>query len=214
MEHDQHINFAMASTIKIITLGFMLIIYVFIPSALVCFYSSRHVKATCERVDTKIRWTDRCPLPVLAISLMSGFSAIYMLSMGAYNWTMPVFGFVLSGIPGALVVLCSILLLAYIARGTYRLDLKAWWCALLLVSAWGVSLILFYSQNGMMEIYEKMGFSAQQMDAMKPSISLIEGWMVPLSVTWIIAILGYLLYVRKFFLRAPEQTIETEGVNK
>lgn len=33
------------------------------------FYSGRNVKATCDALDPVPRWTDRCPAPVLAVSL-------------------------------------------------------------------------------------------------------------------------------------------------
>ncbi len=50
--------------------------YLVLPGLFVLFYSSRHVRATCETRDPRPRWTDRCPLPVLALVLIFGFSAI------------------------------------------------------------------------------------------------------------------------------------------
>jgi len=40
------------------------VIFVLVPAVWTFFYSSRHVKATCEARDPVPRWTDACPLPV------------------------------------------------------------------------------------------------------------------------------------------------------
>ena len=58
--------------------AFMTVFYVIIPAVLVLFYRSKNAKATCEFRDLRVRWTDKCPLPVLALSLMFGFWAVSM----------------------------------------------------------------------------------------------------------------------------------------
>jgi len=60
----------MARTMKYIMTVFMTVFYVVIPGVLVLFYRSKNVKATCEIRDPHVRWTDKCPLPVLAVSLI------------------------------------------------------------------------------------------------------------------------------------------------
>ncbi len=49
-----------------IVLTFYGVILVLLPTVWVCFYQSKNVKATCEARDPVTRWTDHCPLPVLA----------------------------------------------------------------------------------------------------------------------------------------------------
>ncbi len=188
------------AVIKHITIGFMLVFYVIIPGALVLFYGSRHVKATCELRDLRIRWTDKCPLPVLVVSLISGFCAASMLLMGFYGWAMPFFGFILSGIAGAAAALVSMLLLGYVAWGTYRLSIRAWWCAVLLIIVWGVSTGITFSRVSLMEFYAKMNFPAHQLEIMRQFTLTQTSWMV-LSVLWFIVALAYLLYTRRYFNR-------------
>jgi hypothetical protein len=55
---------ALLMVIPMVTIG---IVYVVLPAIWVLFYRSRHVKATCEAYDQVVRWTDRAPLPVLAV---------------------------------------------------------------------------------------------------------------------------------------------------
>ena len=111
-----------------LTVAITAVLYVFIPGAFVLFYGSRHVKATCEWRDPSVRWTDRCPLPVLAVSLLCAFAALCMaLMMGCYGWTFPFFGVVLNGVPGAACILPTAAVLGYVAWGMYRLKIAAWW---------------------------------------------------------------------------------------
>lgn len=191
--------------IKYVTIGFMLVFYIIMPGAFVLFYGSKHVKATCERRDPQVRWTDRCPLPVLAVSLISGFWAVSMLLMGFYGWTIPFFGSILSGVAGAAVAFVSMLLLGYVAWGTYRLNVTAWWCAVLLTIFWGVSAGITFSRVSLMEFYTKMNFPAQQLDIMKQLTLPQTSWIVLFCGIWVIVILGYLLYTRRYFAHPSEQ---------
>lgn len=108
------------------TLLIMLVIYAIAPGALVLFYGSRNVKATCEFRNPQACWTDKCPLPVLSLSLMYGFSGGSMLLMGSDGWVIPFFGCILSGVAGAAIALISAVLYGYVAWGTYKLSIQAW----------------------------------------------------------------------------------------
>ncbi|MCH7556232.1 MAG: hypothetical protein IIB56_02115 [Planctomycetes bacterium] len=193
-----------ARIMKYVMMGFMTVFYVIIPAALVLFYGSKNVKATCEFRDTKVRWTDKCPLPVLALSLIFGFWAVSMLSMGLYGWVIPFFGSILTGLSGAVVVLLFISLAGYVAWGTYRLSINAWWCAVLLIIAWALSMAITFSRVSILDFYEKMNFPEQQLDAMK-QFSISQDYMVLFFVLWAAAFMGYLLYTRRYFVRPPEQ---------
>ena len=195
----------MAAIVMCATIGFMAVFYVIIPGTLVFFYGSKHVKATCERKDSAIRWTDRCPLPVLAISLISGFAALSMLLMGFYGWALPFFGLILTGMAGAGVALASMLLLGYVAWGAYRLNIRAWWCAMILAIAWGVSTGITFSRVTLMDFYERMNFSAQQLETMKPLAQSMTSWMLLFSGCGVVIVLAYLLYTRRYF---PRETTE------
>jgi len=190
---------------KSVMIGFMTVFYVVIPAALVLFYKSKNVKATCEFRDPQVRWTDKCPLPVLAISFLFGIWAASALFTGFYRWTIPFFGFILSGIPGATVALVIMLLSAYNAWGTYRLDIKAWWCSVLLIIALALSTAITFSRVSIWDLYEKINFPKQQMDMMKQSGVLQTSTMVVLGGLWSLGLLAYLLYIRRYFVSPPDQ---------
>ena len=193
-----------ALIMKYVMMAFMTVFYGIIPAVLVLFYGSKHVKATCEFRDTKVRWTDKCPLPVLGLSLMFGFWAVSMLFTVCYGCAIPFFGSILTGLSGAGVVLLVTLLAGYVAWGTYRLSINAWWCAVLLIIGWALSAAITFSRVNIMDFYEKMNFPEQQLDAMK-QFSISQDYMVLFLVLWAAAFMGYLLYTRRYFVRPPEQ---------
>lgn len=196
---------AAVSIMKFTMIGFMTVFYVVIPAVFVLFYKSKNVKATCEFRDPQVRWTDKCPLPVLAVSFIFGIWTASMLFMGCYKWTMPFFGFILSGIPGAAVALVIMLLSAYMAWGTYRLDIKAWWCSLLLIITWTLSTVITFSRVSIWDFYEKMNFPKEQTDMMRQYAMLQTSTLAVLVGLWSLGLLAYLLYIRRYFLHPPDQ---------
>lgn len=204
MVQDGQMSQEVATIIKYVMTGFMTVFSVIIPGVFVLFYGSKNTKATCEFRDSRIRWTDKCPLPVLAVSLIFTFWAASTLFMGFYGWVIPFFGVLLRGITGAVVVLIITLLLGYVAWGTYKLSIKAWWCSILLTIAWVLSTGITFSRVSMWEFYEKMNFPAQQLDIMRQYGTLQNFTMVLFSGFWIVGFLGYLLYTKKYFRRPSE----------
>ena len=190
---------------KSVMIGFMTIFYVIIPAVFVLFYGNKNVKATCEFRDPQVRWTDKCPLPVLAVSFIFATWAASMLFMFFYRWTIPFFGFIVSGLTGVAVVLIVMLLSAYAAWGTYKLNIKAWWCSVLLIIAWALSNGITFSRVSISDFYEKMNFPQQQIATIKQLASLNTSTIVLFAGLWSLVFLGYLLYIRKYFVHPPTQ---------
>ena len=157
----------MATIMTYVMIAFMAVIYLIIPGILVAFYSSKHVKATCEHRDPHVRWTDKCPLPVLAVSVMFAVAAGSILSMGFYQWAIPFFGRILDGSQGLFVVVVIALLMVYISWGTFRLRIMAWWLATLAIVAWSASVVITFSRISFWTLYERMNFPKEQIDMMK-----------------------------------------------
>ncbi len=193
---------------QIITNAIMACIYILLPGIFLIFYHRKSVLATCQRRDPQIRWTDRCPMPVLAISILQAYLTVTWMPTAAINgWVIPVFGIILSGVAGAAVILLLTLVNACLAWGTYRLQMAAWWGILLLNIAGILSAVVTFSQMDLMEMYEKMHTPEAQLAMMRKS-EMIEMMSSPLAfsmilVSWI-GLLGYLLYVRRYFVRHVE----------
>lgn len=195
-----------ANVMKYVMTGFMVVFYIIIPGAFVLFYGSRNVKATCERRNPHVCWTDKCPLPVLAVSLMTGLWCVFLPMMGIYGWPIPFFGTILTGIMGAGVSIALIVLLGYVALGFYKLNIRAWWFAIMMAITWGVSSGITFSRVSMMDFYEKMNFPAQQLEMMKQVAGAMDPLMAPFCVLWVVIALAYLFYIKKYLLQSEGST--------
>jgi len=149
---------------------FFAVFYLFLPGIFVSVYGSQSVRATFERRDPVVRWTDRCPTPVLGLSSLLAYGALGML-FGSMMPALPVFGFAVGGAASTVLCLGLAGLLGYLALATYRLRPWAWWTVLffwLLGAASAVSFVVqgfdwqkFYGQMGLppdqIAMIEKMG---------------------------------------------------------
>jgi hypothetical protein len=198
---------AMFLVIQIMTGGLITCIYLVVPGAFVLAYHRASVWATCQARDPQIRWTDRCPMPVLALSILLAVGAASMPMALVYHAVTPFFGVLLSGAAGAAMILLWAVLSAWLAWGTYRLKMAAWWGTLLMWIAMAISGGLTFSRVNPLEMYEKMGFPAAQLEMMRKTgvadaiFGHISWWLLPVMAV----MLGYLLYVRRYFLRGPGQ---------
>lgn len=186
---------------KVVMLGTIGCIYLVIPGVFVVFYQSPHVKATCEFKDPHVRWTDKCPLPVLALSLMLGFGAVSMLPSLSYR-ALPFFGVVLKGVPAALVIVGVALLFAYLAWATYKLKMSAWWTTLAVYGGFGVSTIVTFSRISMMDFYREMDMPEEQLAIIQNS-RMLDGMAMPVMMgAGFVLIMGFMIWVRGYFVRA------------
>jgi hypothetical protein len=174
-------------------------IYIVLPGAFLLFYRSRHVRETCRAIDPQRRWTDNCPLPVLALVMMMGIGLYSMLFMPFYNFVIPCFGVYLSGLPGAMVCLFVTALLLTLVRGLYKLKIAAWWGMVVLIPLGGISAGMSMGSENLPLMYEEMGIATQQVEAIL-STGFFQGpGMVIYMVLASAAMLGYVFYTKRYF---------------
>jgi len=191
---------AVRVVITLFTLAFCTVIYVIIPGALVFFYRSPHVKATCEARDPVPRWTDACPLPVLAVSLMLGLGAAMMpLLIGAYHSVVPCFGRYLSSAPAAAILLVTMVAYAWGARACYKLNIAGWWIAIIGYGLWMLSAVVTFARGGLLPMYELMDFPKAQLDTLRQMGFLNSPWLWVLMLACWLPFLGFVVYTKKFF---------------
>ena len=196
-QSSQSVDPAIFKVIMTIMTFIMSLFMVALPVGFILFYNNKHVKKTVEHFDIKIRWTDKCPLPVLAASLMFGYTAVISVFNGAYGWVVPFMGFIFSGWIGALILLLNALVYAYLAFQFYNLDKKSWMLAIGYNIFWVISLIFTFSRHSIYDMYEKMDFNEMQLAQLK-SMGMFENLIYLLVIIFLIY-LGYILYIRRFF---------------
>lgn len=180
-------------------------VYVLLPAIFVAFYQRGDVKATCERMDPLVRWTDRCPLPVLAMSVLLALGVPSMLFLVFYNSTIPFFGMFLQGLPGAWVVLILAGLFAWLSWGAYHQKVQAWWGTLALVLLLSLSSFLTLSRTGMMEMYRQMGYSDEMLTAIRTTgmVEAMDKYRPWTFLVYGLVFLGFLRFTWKHFFVRP-----------
>ncbi|MFZ2641587.1 MAG: hypothetical protein WA117_11360 [Verrucomicrobiia bacterium] len=186
-----------------ITLVIFAVIFLVIPSTLTLFYQGRNVKATCEARDPVRRWTDACPLPVLAASLWIGMGALFMLPTSLTDKdVLPFFGILLTGLPATLSFVAWSAGSVWLAWAFYRLKPFAWWVAVVACVLFVVSYTITFARIDPMEIYRQMGHAQQHLDQIQKynfcSGKSVAIWMTCCTLPWF----GYLLWIKKFFRRS------------
>lgn len=193
---------ALPGSFSIISGGCMLVFFVALPIALFWFYKRPSVRQTLDYFDPTPTWTDRCPIPVLAISFWLGMGALALA--GYCGWgVLPAFGRLLHGPPAITAILaCAVVLLA-LAVATYRVKTFAWWATMALVIVGMSSSIMTFSRVDPLEMYRLSGTPQAQIDLLhqagvaKPINLIIQQGIYGT------AMIVYLLWARRFFTRRP-----------
>ena len=192
----------LAVLVQIFTGGFLGCAFILLPAVFLLVYQRASVWATCERRDPQIRWTDRCPMPVLALSLVLAYCAASMPLVAVMHGVMPLFGVWLSGMAGVVGSLLLAVFNAWLAWGAYRLKMAAWWGILLFWIVGSISSVVTFSRCGFLAMYEKMQFPAAQLEMMRKSgvMESMSRWAPWIALVSAAVWLGYLLYVHRYFV--------------
>jgi hypothetical protein len=146
------------------------------------------------------RWTDACPVPVLAVVCLMWCGTILMLGLPLTGLAMlPFFGMLLTGIPGALAMIRMACVLFWIGRNWYRLNVAGWWALVTMTMVFGISNVLTFARVDIIEVYKKLGYPQAQIDLIQQRGWMTSGFMMWCSLLWVLPMLGYLLWVRRFF---------------
>lgn len=187
--------------ITVVMICFMFVIFIVLPLVMLLFYRAPSVKATCERRDPVARWTDRLPLPVLAlfIMLVAGAVSFFMLAL-----TMPyiaLFGRFVTGWAGTLACLALAGWWAYLSWGTYRLRIGAWWATIISITLLSVSSAYTFLRGDAAKLYSQMGFPEPQ--SAQSAAMLQNPVFVGLMGLGMLAFIVFLAYLRKYY---PSET--------
>jgi hypothetical protein len=184
---------------QIVMLGVLLVTYIIAPGILWLFYAGRNVKRTCEVRDPAARWTDRCPLPVLALSLLNAFGAATMLALLPFFGVFPLFGVFAQGVTARLLMLAYGAVMLAAAWGVYRLRRGAWWVMLAVALFMVVSGAATLWHADMRELYVGLGFDGPMAARMGEMAQHMKWTGVATSVPWLV----WVVYIRRYFPRTP-----------
>jgi len=187
-------------TFVIVLLAVFLVV---LPLIFVLFYRRKDVEDTCKHRDPVERWTDRCPLPVLAASLLFACGAAYYLLMSFTTPMVPFFGKYLTGIPGAIGCLTHGMIDAVLAIWFFRKRLLGWWIAIALLVLQAISAAVTFSRGDLLQAYSRMGWKSAQLQAMSDNPMLRGHLMLWWSLLFILLYIGYLVWVKRYLVAPP-----------
>lgn len=192
--------------VNLVVFGIIGVAYVVLPGALVVFYRSPHVAATCRLRDPGPQWIDRCPRRLVTLTIVWLLCALSILLMPAYNFFFPVFGAVLTGAAGAVLWGLTLIACVAIAVGSFRRAPWAWTAGMALSLAGGLSSSVTLLGMNFGEMTALLGLPEEQA-AMMTAIGLPAGWPMAVinAVVWA-SFLAYLWTLRHFFRPTPPET--------
>ncbi len=184
----------------VVAILFQAVLMVGAPLAMVLYIRRPRTEEVLCYYDPRKNWTDECPQAVLTWAMALAVSGGMGL-LGLARPVVPMPGFVLRGLPAAALVLAIVLALLWMAYGTYRLRMAAWWASLVLSivgSAWWMVLMM---TGSMVEYWKEVGTDERQMEFMRQTSGGVTStivWLVMAAIT-----IGYILSIRKHFGKAP-----------
>ncbi|HEY1921753.1 MAG TPA: hypothetical protein VGG44_03225, partial [Tepidisphaeraceae bacterium] len=180
------------------TMLFFGFLFVAIPGVYVWFYRKPEVKAALEHFDPAPRWTDRCPIPALAIVMVLMCYAVMTL-VAIPQAIMPVFGTVLHG-PFAMVLQLILVVVAIIlAKLAFQCRPSGWWGTTGLLILLMIAYAMTSLRSDQPAMYRAAGFDAQQVELMSRMQSSRPFGFLIIQLISTLLMLGYLAYVRKYF---------------
>ena len=175
-----------------------------LPSLFVWFYRKKDVEETCRHRDPVERWTDRCPLPVLAASTLFAFGAFYFVIFSFAIPLVPFFGRYLTGPAGLAGMLALAGLDAYLAFSLFHLRIIGWRIAIASMFLRVVSAAITFGHADRFQAYAKMGWSDARIQAMRASPIIRSHVILWWGLGYAVALLVYLLGLKRYF-RAPAE---------
>jgi len=188
----------------------LVLLQVVFPVIGIGFYGSESVRATCERRNPVPGWTDRCPLPLLAMGFISITGCLSIVTAATTNYIVFFFGRVISGATGFAVVAFVSLACGYVGWGAFTRRMHAWWGAYLLVLLVSASMMLTFSEMDMATMYAHMGYSAGQIENIQQFYPFSSAMLIYMSCAWGIMACIYLLWTRDRF-RPEKDAVEVKS---
>jgi hypothetical protein len=138
--------------------------YQALPGLLIRFYRSDDVRLTFETQDPHSYWIESQPMTVLVLSTLHLFYLVVLHIPLLFNGIYPLFGVLLSGLEGFVMLDATIMVLALLTWGLLRLRTWAWWGSLLCLGLLTVSSIWTLVRSSYMDILAAMALPPTEME--------------------------------------------------
>jgi hypothetical protein len=175
-----------------------LFLYPGLPIILLRFYNNRDVCLTFEKRDPQSYWIENIPLPVLTLVILLFF--YWMIAHVAifFNGIFPLFGLLLTGLPGIAATTVVIMCLMVLIWGILKINNWAWWATLVLLCAAIITVVVTLMPLSFQDIVAAVNLPPLELEAMQ-NVPL-RGWHLGLFISLpLIATISLLISVRTYF---------------
>lgn len=187
--------------------GLVLSIVMMLPPLVVAgvmfaYFNSVHVKRTLEYHDPQARWTDRYPLPVLAITLATGILSLICAAMW-FAPALPFFGRLVSGQPQTvlLLILGFIFAVSTLLQFHRRMEGLLIACSTLLLLQ--ISIIYSAFALPIPRIASAMGATGIDLEIVTASAISNPAFVSAVTSLYTVFCLGYAFLNRHYFHQVP-----------
>ena len=197
---------AVAAVVVTFIIILFAVFFVVLPIAFLLFYRSKNVEETCKHRDPVERWTDRRPLPIIAVALLAAVGSLYYVVMSFTTPLFPFFGKYLTGLPGGIACLIFAVVDAFVAVAFLRLNIMGWWVALAAMTIRIISAAVTYGRDDLMQAYARLGWSPDKLQAMSNNPLFRSHAILWMSLGFMVLYLGFLLWLRRYFRQTAPPT--------
>jgi hypothetical protein len=195
------------SLIAVIALG--LVLYPGLPLILLRFYINRNVRLTFETHDSQFYWTERRQQAVLVLAMLLFFYGVVAHVPLFFNGIFPLFGVLLTGLPGITLTTGMILFLAVCTWGMLHGSAWAWWGTLLFLCTIIISMVVTLAPLSFQEIVAVLNLPPLETEVMQ-NVPL-RGWHISLFLSLpLAATFGLLIYTKSHSVSTKEPSVLEE----
>ena len=185
----------------------LVLLQLVLPMAAIFYYSLKGVQATCERRNPAPCWTDRCPLPLLAMGFISVLGCLAVVLGFSVNYVVFLFGRVLTGWQGFPFVLLISAVCGYVGWGAFTRRKHAWWLAYALIVVTSASMMLTFSELDLYTIYSAIGYGSSDITTSGRFELISPAVLTLITCIWGIMACIYLVWVRDCFLPKADSAV-------
>jgi hypothetical protein len=199
MPLNENYNPVVMTLAKVFIYSFILIFLVLLPGVFILAYQSKSVVATVQKYNPKQSWTDKYPLPIIAVSFMVFFHSMVPLFSAINGWVMLFFGIILTGIPTVMLLLLNAVFCIYLGIQIYKLKLRIWYYLIGFYSFWILSFMVSLLFRNILDVYQHMNIPSAQIEMIENMGIFTNTNMFIFSFILIIPSYFFLFYIKKYF---------------
>lgn len=189
--------------VRLVIIGVSSFIFlVLLPILALWFCKSEKVRLVFEEHDSNRYWTERYPLPLLALLLLFVIGIIVMHIAIFFQSMFPIFGQIMLGRQSVYIISLCILIMGILIYGTVRLKIWAWWSSLVYISLLTISSVMSFARHSFYDIIIVMKLPAYEMGFLDKLIFLHDYHLVGLFAIPLLITLGLVIYSKRYFVKS------------